>query len=88
MAATQQFNITLPVDLAQAVEGKVKSGAYASVSEVVSESLHALLERDAAIEQWLRDEVLVGHQEYLADPSQGVPVEDILARIKARRAAR
>jgi antitoxin ParD1/3/4 len=88
MAATQQFNITLPLDLAQAIEGKVKSGAYASVNELVSESLHALLERDAAIEKWLRDEVLVGHQEYLADPSQGVPVEDVLARIKARRAAR
>jgi antitoxin ParD1/3/4 len=88
MAATQQFNITLPLDLAQAIEGKVKSGAYASLNELVSESLHALLERDAAIEKWLRDEVLVGHQEYLADPSQGVPVEDVLARIKARRAAR
>jgi antitoxin ParD1/3/4 len=88
MATTQQFNITLPLDLAQAIEGKVKSGAYAAVSEVVSESLHALLERDAAIEQWLRDEVLAGHREYLADPSQGVPAEDLLDRIKARRAAR
>ncbi len=88
MAATQQFNITLPLDLAQAIEDKVQSGAYASVSEVVSEGLHTLLERDAAFEQWLRDEVLVGHQEYLADPSQGVPVEDILPRLKARRAVR
>ena len=40
---------------------------------------------DAAIEQWLRDEVILGHQEYLADPSRGVPAEDILARIKACR---
>jgi hypothetical protein len=44
--------------------------------------------RDAALEQWLRDEVIAGHQEYLADPSQGVPAEEILDRIKARRAAR
>jgi hypothetical protein len=43
---------------------------------------------DATLEQWLRDEVIAGHQEYLADPSQAVPVEDVLARIKARRAAR
>jgi antitoxin ParD1/3/4 len=88
MAVTQQFNITLPLDLAQAVEGKVRSGDYASVSEVVSDSLHALLERDAAFDQWLRDEVVAGHEEYLADPSKGIPAEDILARIKARRAAR
>jgi len=36
-----------------------------------------LLERDAVVEHWLRDEVVVGHQEYLADPSQGVPAEEI-----------
>jgi antitoxin ParD1/3/4 len=88
MRTTQQFNITLPLDLAQVIEGKIKSGVYASVSDVVREGVHALLERDAAVEQWLRDEVIAGHQEYLADPSRGVPAEDILARIKARRAAR
>jgi antitoxin ParD1/3/4 len=44
-------------------------------------------ERDAAVEQWLRDEVIAGHQEYLADPSQGVRAEEILDRIKACRAA-
>jgi antitoxin ParD1/3/4 len=46
-----------------------------------------MCERDATVEQWLRDEVIAGHQEYLADPSQGVPAEEILDRIKARRAA-
>ncbi len=30
MRTTQQFSITLPLDMAQAVEGKVKSGGYAS----------------------------------------------------------
>jgi antitoxin ParD1/3/4 len=88
MQNTQQFSITLPLDLAKAIEGKIKSGAYASVSEVVRDGVCALLERDAAVEQWLRDEVIVGHQEYAADPSQGVPAEEILDRIKARRAAR
>ena len=33
MRTTQQFSITLPLDMAQAVERKVKSGAYASVSQ-------------------------------------------------------
>jgi antitoxin ParD1/3/4 len=42
-------------------------------------------DRDAAVERWLRDEVIAGHQEYLADPSQGVPAEEILDRIWARR---
>jgi antitoxin ParD1/3/4 len=88
MRTAQQFSITLPFDLAEAIDGKIKSGACASVSEVVCDGVRALLERDAAVEQWLRDEVIAGHREYLADPSQGVPAEDVLARIKARRAAR
>ena len=39
--------------MAEAVESKIKSGAYASVSEVVRDGVRALLERDAAVERWL-----------------------------------
>ncbi len=85
MRTTQQFSITLPVDMAEVVEGKIKSGAYASVSEVMRDGVRALLERDAAVERWLREEVMAGHAEYLANPSNGVPAEEILGRIKARR---
>ena len=86
MRTTQQFSVTLPLDMAEVVEGKIKSGAYASVSEVMCDGLRALLERDAAIERWLREEVIAGHEEYMADPSKGVPAEAILNRVKARRA--
>ena len=40
-----------------------------------------------AVEKWLLEEVVPGHQEYLADPSKGIPIEEVLPRIKARRAA-
>ncbi len=88
MRTTQQFSITLPLEMAEAVEGKIKSGAYASVSEVMRDGVRALLERDAAVEKWLREEFVAGHREYLADPLKGIPAEAILGRIKARRAAR
>jgi len=68
MRTTQQFSITLPLDMAEAVEEKIKSGFYASVSEVLRDGVRALLERDAAVEKWLREEVVAGHAEYLADP--------------------
>ena len=86
MRTTQQFSITLPNDMAAQVTDKINSGAYASVSEVMRDGLRALLERDAALEKWLREEVVAGHAEYLADTSKGVPADQILARIKARRA--
>jgi hypothetical protein len=40
-----------------------------------------------AIETWLREQALVGHAEFLAEPSKSVAAEELLARIKARRAA-
>jgi antitoxin ParD1/3/4 len=88
MRASQQFRVSLPAEIAEAVEEKVKSGAYASVSEVMRDGVRALLERDRDVEQWLRDEVVPGHAEYLADPSKGVPADQIMNRIRSRRAAR
>jgi antitoxin ParD1/3/4 len=88
MRSTQQFSITLPHDMAEAVEQKIKSGSYASVSEVMRDGVRALLERDAAVERWLREEVVAGHQEYLGDPSKAVPAEEVLQRITTRRVAK
>ena len=72
MRTTQQFGITLPHDMAEAVGSKIKEGPYASVSEVMRDGVRALLQREAAVERWLGEEVVAGHREYLADPSKGV----------------
>lgn len=85
---SQQFNIRLPHDVAEFVESKVKTGAYASVDEVVSEGVRALVDREASLEEWLRDEVVPGHAEYLADPSKGVSADELLDLIKSRRVTR
>jgi Arc/MetJ-type ribon-helix-helix transcriptional regulator len=87
MASARQFSVTLPPGVAEIVEAKIRSGAYASVREPCG-GVQLLLDRDAALEKWLREEVVAGHCEYLADPSKGVAAEDVLGRIKARRAAR
>ena len=86
MRTTQQFSITLPNEMAEIVERKIASGAYASVSEVIRDGVRALMERDAAVEHWLREEVVAGHAEYVADPSKAVPARDVLDRLKRRRA--
>jgi len=74
--------------MVKTVERKIRSGTYASVSEVMRDGMCALLDRDAALERWLREEVVAGHKEYLADPSKGVPTDAVPTRIKARRTAR
>jgi antitoxin ParD1/3/4 len=85
MSDNREILITLPEEMAKAVEAKVNSGTYASAGDVVREGLRALLERDAAIENWLREEVVSGHREYLADPTKAVSADAILERIKERR---
>lgn len=84
---TTQFSITLPNDMAKIVQEKVRSGRYASVSEAVRDGISALIEREASLERWLSEEIAAGHAEYLADPSKGVPADEVLTSLKARRAA-
>ena len=42
MRSTQQFCITLPNEMADALRERVQSGEYASESEVIREGLRAL----------------------------------------------
>ena len=87
MGIAHEFSIILPLDMVEAAEKKVQSGDYASASEVVGEGMRALMEPDAAVERWLREYVVAGHQEYLADPSKRISADAILGRIKGWRAA-
>ena len=84
MRNTQQFSITLPNEMAEQIEKKVESGAYASVSEVVREGIRTLLDRDIALEKWLREEVVKSYDEYQADPSSAIPADNVMVRIRGR----
>jgi len=83
MRSTKQLSITLPVEMAEAVKAKVESGAYASESEVIREGLRALMERDRAVETWLREAVAPAYDALRADPSRGISSEQVRARLAA-----
>ena len=83
MRSTQQFSITLPNEMADAVRAKVAGGQYATESEVIRDGLRALLARDQAVEDWLRNDVAAAYDALKADPSKAVSV----GRVKARLAA-
>lgn len=88
MRTTRQMSITLPHEMAQMVKDKVASGGYASESEVVRDGLRSLLERDAAVERWLREEAVPTYKAYLADPTKVIPVDEVFDRLEARLKAR
>jgi antitoxin ParD1/3/4 len=83
MRNTQPLSITLPHDMAAMVKAKVASGEYATESEVIRDGLRTLMARDAAIDTWLRGEVAKSYDEFAADPSIGIPADEVMARLRA-----
>lgn len=68
MRSTQQFNITLPEELADLVKAKVSAGEYPTESDVISDGLNALMEREQALEQWLHQEVGSAYDALTGEP--------------------
>ena len=86
MRTTQQLSITLPIDMADVVKTKVKTGEYASESEVIRDGLRALLARDRAVENWLQTQVGPAYDALKADPTRAVGVNQVRARLAAQHA--
>lgn len=85
MRSTQQFSITLPHEMADAVRAKVAGGEYATESEVIRDGLRSLMARDRAVESWLRETVAPAYDAIKSDPSRGIPVAKVRAKLAADR---
>ena len=83
MRSTQQFSITLPNQMADAVKAKVAAGEYATESEVIRDGLRALLARDRALENWLASQVAQAYDTLKADPSRALSIDQVRARLAA-----
>ena len=83
MRTTQQFSITLPNEMADAVKSKVAAGEYATESEVIRDGLRVLMARDRAVEHWLHEQVGPAYDALKADPSRAITVDQVRARLAA-----
>jgi antitoxin ParD1/3/4 len=84
---TRQMSITLPVEMADAVRERVRSGQYASESEVVRDGLRTLMARDQAVEAWLQGQVASAYDAVQANPEDVIGAADVRAHLAARRKA-
>src|ERR1700693_1887132 len=68
--------------LQERLAARVKSGAYASASEVLRAALRALEREEAALNEWLRQQV----EEAFTDPRRSVPARDVFKRLRKHHA--
>ncbi|MGX7705484.1 type II toxin-antitoxin system ParD family antitoxin [Methylobacterium sp. Gmos1] len=83
MRRSKPVTVTL-AEMQEKVEARVRSGAYASVSEVVRAGLRALDREEAALDTVLRQKV----QEALNDPSPPIPADQVFEELRAYHAER
>ncbi|MEA3036492.1 MAG: antitoxin ParD1/3/4 [Sphingomonadales bacterium] len=89
MDSTTRFEIDLPPDLAEAVRERVASGRYGSASEVVADGVSRLVEEDnEPLDPAVAVELARRCDEWEANPTRGIPIEEVRARLEEERAQR
>jgi antitoxin ParD1/3/4 len=81
MRTSKPISVTLGPQQAS-LEARLKSGEYASASEVIRTALRALDRQDAALDEYLRAKV----QASIKDPRPSVPAADVFKRLRSRHA--
>lgn len=71
-------------DLKERVDERVRSGSYASASEVLRAAVRALDREDEALRGALREEI----ERSLNDPRPSIPAEKVFAKLRQRHAQR
>lgn len=75
--------ITLPADVADMIETRLATGGFANEIEVIKAGLQALSDRDAALDSWLKAEVLPVYNAMKAHPERAVPLGEVRSRLHA-----
>lgn len=83
----RRLSIAISEEAAKVVDARIASGRNASESEVIQKALELLAEQDAPLEDWEEQELAASYDEWKANPTGGIPIEEeCAARAVAERA--
>lgn len=78
--ASKAISIELGARQQAILRQQLNSGRYESASDVVSDALRLMSERDAVFDEWLRAEVQVS----VADKRAPAPIDEVFKRVRAK----
>lgn len=84
----RRLSIELSQELAEIVDALVASGGYADASEVIEEALKLYTREDEPLEDWVRTEMVAAYDEWKANPTGGIPLEEVNERLDEERERR
>ncbi len=87
MSATHKRTFNLPEEQSTFIDEQVKSGQFASGSEVVRAGLRALQDRNDAVERWLDTEVAETYDAAIEGRGKILSVGDAFDQIRAKHGA-
>jgi len=87
MSGTEKRTVSLAPENTAFIDEKLKSGGYASTSEVIRAGLRALQERDVAVERWLSQEVAPTYDAVKSGEMETHAVGDVFDAIRAHHAS-
>jgi len=81
-------SITLDAHYEKFVQELLDEGRFDSAKEAVQAGLRMLEDHESARERWIREEIPGRWAAHVADPSTGIPAEEVHAKLRERMAAK
>lgn len=88
MAPTEKRAFDLLPEQSDYIDRLVKSGTYASASDVISAGLNALQTQQELLERWLREDVAPVYDAMKENPDRAIPAEAVFARLRVHHETR
>ncbi len=82
---SEKLSITLPADMVSVIKERVRSGAYASTSEVLREAMRTWMRREEEHEGRMKA-IRARIDASISDPRPSTPLDDVFDDLEARYA--